>query len=50
VYINIAEWADAESHGRVLRTDDFQAHITELASVAKPEPYLCDVVLEYDAG
>src|SRR2546430_409409 len=50
VYINIAEWADAESHMRVLQTDDFRAHITELATVAKPEPYLCDVVLEYDAG
>lgn len=49
VYINIAEWADAESHRRVLRSDDFQTHITELASVAKVEPYLCDVVLENGA-
>jgi len=49
VYINIAEWADAESHGRALQSDNFQAHISELANVAKPEPHLCDMVLEYDA-
>jgi long-chain acyl-CoA synthetase len=49
VYINIADWADAESHQRVLHSDAFQTHIADLASVAKPEPYLCDVVLEYAA-
>jgi long-chain acyl-CoA synthetase len=49
VYINIADWADAESHRRVLGGQGFQAHLAELAAVAKPEPHLCDVVLEYGA-
>jgi long-chain acyl-CoA synthetase len=49
VYINIAEWADAQAHGRALESADFRAHISELANVAKPEPYLCDMVLKYDA-
>lgn len=50
VYINIAEWADAESHRRVLQSDDFQTHISALANVAKPEPHLCDMVLAYDTA
>jgi long-chain acyl-CoA synthetase len=50
VYINIAEWADAQAHRRAMRSDDFQAHISQLANVAKPEPHLCAMVLEYDIG
>ncbi|NJC69934.1 AMP-binding protein [Planosporangium thailandense] len=47
VYINIAQWEDAESHRRVMSGPDFKSHIAELAKVAKPEPHLCQVVIEY---
>jgi long-chain acyl-CoA synthetase len=47
VYINIAEWADAESHQRVVGSPNFQQHIAELAAVATPEPNLCEVVIAH---
>ena len=47
VYINIAEWADAESHQRVVGSPNFQQHIAELAAVAVPEPNLCEVVIAH---
>jgi long-chain acyl-CoA synthetase len=47
VYINIAEWEDAESHQRVMRGTAFRAHIEELAKLARPEPHLCESVLEF---
>ncbi len=50
VYINVAEWKDAESHRRVLASTEFQTHIAELAAVATPEPYVCEVVIEHVAG
>jgi long-chain acyl-CoA synthetase len=47
VYFNVAEWTDAESHTRVMRSADFRTHLTELAAVATPEANLCEVVGEY---
>ena len=47
VYFNVAEWADPESHTRVMRSAAFQSHIAELATVARPEPNLCEVVLSH---
>jgi long-chain acyl-CoA synthetase len=49
VYINIAEWESAEAHQKVLQSDAFRSHIIDLAKVATAEPYLCDMILEYDA-
>jgi long-chain acyl-CoA synthetase len=46
VYINIAEWADAESHQRVVGSSNFQAHIAALAGLAKPEPTMCELVTD----
>jgi long-chain acyl-CoA synthetase len=50
VYVNIAEWKDAESHQQVMRGTAFQKHIAELGAVARPEPMLCESVLEYAAA
>jgi long-chain acyl-CoA synthetase len=50
VYINIARWADAESHQRVMRGEAFREHIVELGKVARPEPHLCEVVIEHAAA
>jgi long-chain acyl-CoA synthetase len=47
VYINIAEWADVESHQRVIGSPNFQQHIAELSAVATPEPNLCEVVIAH---
>lgn len=50
VYFNIAEWADAEAHIRVMASPEFQVHIAELATLAKPEPNLCNVVIEHGSA
>jgi long-chain acyl-CoA synthetase len=50
VYINIARWKDAESHQRVMRGEEFQSHIAELRAVSRPEPHLCEVVIEHGAS
>lgn len=50
VYFNVAEWADAESHIRVMRGPGFQTHLAELATVARAEPSLCEVVLSHQAS
>ncbi len=47
IYFNVAEWADAQSHVRVMRSEEFQVHIAELATVAKPEPHLCEIVISH---
>jgi long-chain acyl-CoA synthetase len=49
VYINIAEWADAQSHQKVVGSANFQEHIAQLAAVATPEPNLCEVVIAHAA-
>ena len=46
VYINIARWATAEDHRRVLVGPEFGVHIQELAAVATADPDLYTVVLE----
>lgn len=48
-YINIAEWADAESHRRVTGGPDFGKHIAELRALSHPDPNLCEMVIEYAA-
>ena len=47
VYFNIAEWTDVAAHQRVVRSPDFQSHITELALLAKPEPSMCETVISH---
>lgn len=47
VYINIAEWADAQSHQKVVGSPGFQEHIAQLAAVSTPEPNLCEVVIAH---
>jgi long-chain acyl-CoA synthetase len=42
IYINIAEWENAESHQRVMRGEGFQQHIAELGKVSRPDPVLCE--------
>jgi long-chain acyl-CoA synthetase len=48
-YVNIAEWQDAESHIRVVRSPGFAAHIEQLSKVARSEPDLHTVVQDVDA-
>ncbi|WP_018684003.1 AMP-binding protein [Actinokineospora enzanensis] len=50
VYINIAEWAEAADHQRVVRGESFRRHIEAIAVLAKAEPELCSVVIECDAS
>jgi long-chain acyl-CoA synthetase len=50
VYFNIAEWETAEAHQKSLHSEAFRSHILELAKVATAEPFLCDMVLDYDAA
>jgi long-chain acyl-CoA synthetase len=47
VYINIAQWADAESHQQVMGSESFKRHIDDLATVARPEPHLCHEVIAH---
>jgi long-chain acyl-CoA synthetase len=46
VYVNIAFWESAEDHQRALGSDEFQAHVRDLAAVAKAEPDLYSVVFD----
>ncbi|MFI9228000.1 AMP-binding protein [Streptomyces rimosus] len=38
VYVEIAEWDDAESHGRALRTETFQQAVSEVKKLASADP------------
>ncbi|MER7312129.1 MULTISPECIES: antibiotic biosynthesis monooxygenase family protein [Streptomyces] len=38
VYVEIAEWDDAESHGRALRTEGFQRAVREVQELASADP------------
>jgi len=44
VFIEMAEWDDAESHQRAVRSDDFQARVRGLGALASVEPGLYEVV------
>jgi long-chain acyl-CoA synthetase len=46
VYVNIAEWTDAESHQQIVRGPEFQAHVSQLAEVATAEPALYATVMD----
>ncbi|WP_253278837.1 antibiotic biosynthesis monooxygenase family protein, partial [Streptomyces californicus] len=38
VYVEIAAWDDAESHGRALRTETFQQAVSEVKKLASADP------------
>ncbi|MFH9425779.1 AMP-binding protein [Streptomyces sp. NPDC017529] len=38
VYVEIAEWDDAESHGRAVRTETFQRAVREVQKLASADP------------
>jgi quinol monooxygenase YgiN len=50
IYVNIAEWTDAESHIRVVKSPGFAAHIGQLSKVARSEPDLHTVVQDVEVA
>jgi long-chain acyl-CoA synthetase len=46
VYVNIAHWESAEDHLRVVSSEGFREHISQLATVARAEPDLYSAVLD----
>ena len=49
VYIELANWKDAESHRRAVQSDGFKAVVSALGPVAKVDPDLYTVVRELAA-
>jgi long-chain acyl-CoA synthetase len=46
VFIEMAAWADAESHGKAMQGKEFHAQVRQLAGICTPEPDLFDEVGE----
>lgn len=46
VYVETAEWSDAESHRNAMGGEEFRSHIQRLGSVATPDPDIFETVAE----
>jgi long-chain acyl-CoA synthetase len=46
VYVNVANWASADAHLKVLQSDGFQDHIAKLAPLCTPAPELFEPIFE----